>query len=73
MLALGQPLGASWWMPVLASRAQTPTRLTSSAAGDAGAPDQPPLTSATGRSAISQGGVAISGQVGGSVVVLSSR
>lgn len=74
MLALGQPLGASWWMPVLTSRAQGATRLVSPAVSDASASDaaHPPAT-ATGRSAISQGGVAISGQVGGSVVLLSTK
>lgn len=71
ILALGDPWGASWWMPALFSRRPAPTVLVRQPAADPVSPDARPASTviAAGGSAISQGGVAVSGSVGGSVFV----
>lgn len=76
VFALGGTAGASWWMPALFSRNNAPLVLVDVARADAGV-DASPATlgaqpTASGKSAISQGGVAISGHVGGNVMVLTS-
>lgn len=76
VFALGETAGASWWMPALFSRNDGPLVLANvnPADGNSLASDRTAWSQATasGGSAISKGGVAISGHVGGSVVVLSS-
>ncbi|MEZ4769059.1 MAG: SUMF1/EgtB/PvdO family nonheme iron enzyme [Caldilineales bacterium] len=73
IFALGQSAGASWWIPALFSRSSGPTVLVTCEGIDPAA-NQPPAASisASHGSAISQGGLAISGKVGGSVVVVSA-
>ena len=76
IFALGQVAGASWWIPALFSRSDDPVVLVErSSTGEGDTPTDHLAgahTVASRNSAISQGGVAISGQVGGSVVVVST-
>ena len=76
VFALGEPAGASWWMPALFSRSDGPVVLVESNESVSGNLDSPrtvgPRAIASEGSAISQGGVAISGHVGGCVVVVRS-
>lgn len=76
VFALGESPGASWWMPALFSRNDEPLVLLDISATDGtdASSNQKPVSQimASGGSAVSQGGVAISGNVGGSVVILSS-
>ncbi len=76
VFALREAAGASWWMPALFSRNDEPIILLDVSANGSTdtSSNQKPVSQimASGGSAVSQGGVAISGNVGGSVVVLSS-
>ena len=72
IFALSDATGASWWMPALFSRSDDPVVLVEPEGVGESEPALNHRIVASHGSAISQGGVAISGQVGGSVVVVSS-
>ena len=73
---LGKVGGTGWWMPALFSRNDIPLVLVNAATVEEATFNRRQAasshTQASGGSAISQGGLAISGTVGGSVVTVSS-